>query len=427
MRKLLLGLFLAFLAAAVLLQSAPVQQTAAQHLLLSSGDTYFDRVLQTQPQYLVTWPFDETAGTTARAITGLTPNVVGNGAFTTDISWTKGTGWTIDDGDNNKALHAAGTGSDLSQASILAVGIPYTVTFTVADLTAGTITPKLGSGATLTVRSTNATFTESGICAGSTTLIFTASSDFDGSIDTVSVTGPTGYGAPFNATYSGVTLAQPGGPNGRLVPSFDGVNDYVALSTTALVNTFNGAEGTIILPVKMSAAGVWTDGVGRYFFSFRNATNEVGILKSATNNRVTWYYIAGGTTETSNINSLSSSGWMYWAIRWSKSQDLVEVLLDGTSVATSSSLGTWNLTAFTSAGVGSAPLSANVHLGFTGPFAIWCGVVLTSAEISYIFQGSQARLDETIPLLDNLGPKHWAKLLTFPKPKPVSIPRRRAA
>lgn len=107
-------------------------------------------------------------------------DVVVNGTFASDASWDKGTGWTISGGNASKS---SGSASDLDQNTILAAGETHRIIYTVSGRTAGTITAKCGSGGTGTSRSTNATFTEDLVCSGSTDLIFTADSSFDGNVD----------------------------------------------------------------------------------------------------------------------------------------------------------------------------------------------------------------------------------------------------
>ncbi len=126
------------------------------------------------------------------------PDIITNGAFTTDTGWTKGTGWTIDAANSNKA-DCDGTQeavSDLSQApapvTILA-GISYILTFTTTR-SAGTVTAVLG-GTVGAARSTAETFVETLIAGGDGTLVFRADADFVGSIDTVSLTPTTGSGS----------------------------------------------------------------------------------------------------------------------------------------------------------------------------------------------------------------------------------------
>lgn len=106
-----------------------------------------------------------------------------NGSFASDSDWTKGAGWTISAG---VASHASGTASVLSQSASISQGMGLYVTFTVSGRSAGSVTATIG-GTAGTARSTNATFSET-IHAGATTLVeFSATSDFDGSIDNVSV------------------------------------------------------------------------------------------------------------------------------------------------------------------------------------------------------------------------------------------------
>jgi len=113
-----------------------------------------------------------------------TTELVVNGTFATDTVWTKGTGWTIAGG---LGVAAAGSASDLSQAGILIVGRAYKITFTVSGRTAGSIQAKAGSGNSPSGETTNATFVLYQQCLGSTALIFTKDSSFDGDIDNVSV------------------------------------------------------------------------------------------------------------------------------------------------------------------------------------------------------------------------------------------------
>lgn len=105
-------------------------------------------------------------------------------------AWTAGAGWTITSG---VAVHAAAGGTanlSLDTATSnpndpLIVNQYYAVVFTIAGRTAGTVTPKIGTTAG-TARSTSGTYIEI-IQAQSTSLIFTPTTDFDGSITLSSV------------------------------------------------------------------------------------------------------------------------------------------------------------------------------------------------------------------------------------------------
>jgi len=122
-----------------------------------------------------------------------TEELVVNGAFASDTSWTKGTGWTIAAGVASSDGSQAGN-ADLEQsaaavnASALGLirGRAYEVTFTVSAYTAGNVRPVIG-GTTGTNRASAATFTET-IVAGSTDVIaLRADLDFVGSVDNFSV------------------------------------------------------------------------------------------------------------------------------------------------------------------------------------------------------------------------------------------------
>lgn len=125
-----------------------------------------------------------TAEATDRATNGTFAEYVTNGAFGSDASWTKGTGWTIAAGVAT-ATGAISTALSQTSAITLIEGYTYTITYTVTR-TAGTVTPSIG-GTAGTARSTDATFTET-IVAGSTQLLAFTGAGFSGTIDNVSVT-----------------------------------------------------------------------------------------------------------------------------------------------------------------------------------------------------------------------------------------------
>ena len=126
-----------------------------------------------------------TQESTNRVTNGTFAEYVTNGAFATDTGWTKGTGWTIGSGVAD-ATGAISTALSQTLAITLIEGYAYTITFTVATVSAGTITPSIG-GTAGTTRSTAATFTES-IVAGTTQLLEFDTAGFTGTIDNVTVT-----------------------------------------------------------------------------------------------------------------------------------------------------------------------------------------------------------------------------------------------
>ena len=84
---------------------------------------------------------------------------VTNGGFDSDVSWTKGTGWTISGG-TASSDGTQSAASLLTQVQVRTVGLEYTYTFTVSNYSAGTIAVRYGTNYTGTARSANGTYTE---------------------------------------------------------------------------------------------------------------------------------------------------------------------------------------------------------------------------------------------------------------------------
>lgn len=124
----------------------------------------------------------------------------------------------------------------------------------------------------------------------------------------------------WNGAYVGVTLRQTGIGDGETCPLFDGVNDYNNIWTAGLQGAFNGAEGTCLAWARVFNAGVWTDGTPRYALQLRvNANNRIIMQRSVVNNRLSWFYIAGGVVEQIDLNGLNTTGWFHIALTWSAS------------------------------------------------------------------------------------------------------------
>ncbi|MDE2099125.1 MAG: hypothetical protein KGL39_17860 [Patescibacteria group bacterium] len=109
-----------------------------------------------------------------------------NGSFASDTGWTKGSGWSITGG--HAAASSASTALSQNAAYTIVSGRTYTVTYTVASLSAGTVTASVG-GTAGTARSANGTYTDT-IVAGSTQVLAFTGSGFTGNISAVSVQGP---------------------------------------------------------------------------------------------------------------------------------------------------------------------------------------------------------------------------------------------
>ncbi len=120
--------------------------------------------------------------------------LVQNGTFATDVSWTKGVGWTISGG----AAHAtaAADTTTLSQAKVLVAGTPYPYTYTVSNYVAGGVRIKLTGGTPVvgTTRTANGTYTETLTAdVGNNTLTFEAVGTTTLDVDTVTGIGNSGF------------------------------------------------------------------------------------------------------------------------------------------------------------------------------------------------------------------------------------------
>lgn len=160
------------------------------------GDPVFQQFTQTPCQQSIACDGDFSAiDSGAEAITDGNFNALGteeivNGTFTGNANgWTLGTGWAYN---VNNVRKTAGVASNISQilSNPTVANAVYRVDFTIANRTAGTITATLYSGPNVSgaVVSTNATHTQyiktTGSCIG---FSLTASSTFDGDIDSISV------------------------------------------------------------------------------------------------------------------------------------------------------------------------------------------------------------------------------------------------
>lgn len=120
-------------------------------------------------------------GDTARA------TLIVDGNFAEGSAWDTGSGWSIADG---MATHAVSVASALSQAVSLIAGKTYRVSYTVSGRTSGTVTAQLIGSSTVsdTAISTNGDHAAALVAPASpTTFTLLASSDFDGSIDDVTL------------------------------------------------------------------------------------------------------------------------------------------------------------------------------------------------------------------------------------------------
>jgi uncharacterized protein (TIGR02145 family) len=110
------------------------------------------------------------------------PNLVLNGSFASDVSWAKGTGWSISGGVASFA--PTGSYSNLSQP-VLTIDKTYVITITVTR-TAGVLYIKAGSTGDVFPISASGTYTSYSKCSGDTLALIQADNTFAGTVDNVS-------------------------------------------------------------------------------------------------------------------------------------------------------------------------------------------------------------------------------------------------
>lgn len=145
-----------------------------------------------------------------------------------------------------------------------------------------------------------------------------------------------------DGTYSGATLANATGPDGRPVPLFDGVNDHVNVYSAGFDSDWNGQEFTVSLWGKVLNAAVWTDGTIKLMINLHvDADNKFFILKSNVSNEITVQYTASAVDKIINI-SISTINWFNIIVTVSLASDEMKIFLNGIQQgATITTLGTW--------------------------------------------------------------------------------------
>jgi len=183
-----------------------------------------------------------------------------NGRFTGDSTWTKGTGWTIT---APAATKTAGTASVLSQSVSVVAGRCYQLSYTITR-TAGALTPRLTGGTTVsaTARSAGGTYTEIiQANTGNVALEFSADASFAGSVSSVTfrevtqsvLKGGYMFGSPRRIVTPTISFSS----SDKLTIVFSNQYDQAIASTTCVgVGNWGATAGT-------AWAGYATTPVGR--------------------------------------------------------------------------------------------------------------------------------------------------------------------
>ncbi len=167
-------------------------------------------------------------------------------------------------------------------------------------------------------------------------------------------------------TYTGVTLDDAPGPDGRPTPLFDGANDFVNIFSAGLAAAFDSAEGSAAIWGKVFNVGVWTDSSWRHALNLEtDGASWIYLARSDTDNRLQTFYTTSGAYQIGRHGGLSTTSWFHLAITWSVAADEVKHYYNGTLLETDTGLGTW------AGALGNTTTTLGAHR--TTPEAIWHG------------------------------------------------------
>ena len=149
-----------------------------------------------------------------------------------------------------------------------------------------------------------------------------------------------------NGTYSGVTLNNTLGPDGKAgAPFFDGVNDFVNIYSAALDAAFNGATGSLLIWAKVANVGVWTDATTRdAFYLYDDSSNYHVARYTGASAALAWCKAGAGNAQI-QFTPYTSLEWFPHAITWSdaNNDDEVKLFIEGIQRgATNTGLNAWS-------------------------------------------------------------------------------------
>lgn len=152
-----------------------------------AGSSLFCATKRTVNDSVVYWleQFDDDVTVDAASQVSTTTELQTNGTYATDTGWTKGTGWTIASGVATCSGAQSGD-SDLEQSISTSNTKIYRVRFTLSNVTAGTITPRVANGAG-TSENADGTYIQYVTASTGSNLQFRADSNFAGNVDDVTV------------------------------------------------------------------------------------------------------------------------------------------------------------------------------------------------------------------------------------------------
>jgi hypothetical protein len=142
-------------------------------------------------------------------------------------------------------------------------------------------------------------------------------------------------------THVGPTLANASGPNGVLVPSYDGDNDRTNIYSANLNTNFPKTEGTAIIWLKARDADFWGETQWRTGLNIEvNSDNRVYIWKRNVANQMYFVQAMGGTVDI-HLLTTTSLLWNMYSVSWSVTNDDVSFYHNGSLLSSHDGVGTF--------------------------------------------------------------------------------------
>jgi hypothetical protein len=175
------------------------------HIRTNAGDTTGSGLLNVYGHLSVVPSSSASNVLTTKSLQSTAPlgsELVTNGTFDSNTGWTWGTGWVYD-ATNQEADHTTFNTAPLTQTINVVSGTTYQISFQIKNMTTGSVTIDIGGVFVTNYGSYisfdyNSTFNRTLVAnsTGSVLLSITPTSNFDGSIDNVSIKAITGTSQP---------------------------------------------------------------------------------------------------------------------------------------------------------------------------------------------------------------------------------------
>ena len=294
------------------------------------------------------------------------PNKVINGGFDSDSDWSKGTGWSISGGlASCDGTQTGNTGlSQLLSSDRLEEGETYKVTYTISNYVAGQVNPHIRGTSTGNVNG-NGTKVVYGIAGNSSSydINFFADSNFNASIDNVSIRKVVNKAADFTFTRGSNLSATRVGPDGYIEKGRENLllqsNNFGDETTWSSINTtetggqtgYDGSSDAWLLTKSAQSArvqqSITQSGLQTFSVYAKAGTLDFLLLNNTVVSQ--WYDLSNGTTGTNSslANTIDAkiedvgNGWWRCSLTFNSSISFVRIYpsrADGDQIGTSGNI-----------------------------------------------------------------------------------------